>query len=47
MVKVSRPAGVPLNSRVGLVVIIRKEVGGESGLKKLIELQWNFITAVT
>ena len=40
MVKVSRPAGVPLNSRVGPVVIVllRKRVGGESGLKKLIEL---------
>ena len=40
MVKVSRPAGVPLNSRVDSVVIVllRREVGGESGFKKLIEL---------
>ena len=32
--------GVPLNNRVGSVVIVllRKEVGGESGLKKLIKL---------
>ena len=34
------PPGVPQNSRVGPVVFIplQKEVGGESGLKKLIEL---------
>ena len=38
--EVFRPAGVPLNSRVGSVVIVllRKKVGGESGLEKLIEL---------
>ena len=47
MVKVSRLAGVPLNSRVAPVVIVllQKKVGGESGLKKVIKLQWNVITA--
>ena len=40
MVKVSHVAGVSLNSRVDPVValLLRKEVEGESGLKKLIEL---------
>ena len=40
MVKVFRLACVPLNGRFGPVVIVLlgKEVGGESGLKELIEL---------
>ena len=40
VVKVSRPAGVPLSNRVGpiVIVLLRKEVGGESGLKKLFQL---------
>ena len=40
MVRVSRPAVVSLNSRVdrGVIVLLRKEVGEESGLKKLTEL---------
>ena len=46
MVRVSRPAGVSLNSRVdrGVIVLLRKQVGEESGLKKFIELSWNVIT---
>ena len=38
---VFHPAGVPLNNRVGLIVIVllQKEVGGESDLNKLIKLQ--------
>ena len=40
MVRVSRSAGVTLNSRVGpgVIVLLQKEVGEESGLKKLTEL---------
>ena len=40
MLKVSHPESVPLNSKVDPVVImlLQKEVGEESGHKKLIEL---------
>ena len=39
VVKFSHPAGIPLNRRIGMVAIalLRKELGEESGLKKLIE----------
>ena len=45
MAKALRPAGVTLNSRVGLVVIalLRKEVQGESGVNKLIEFYYGML----